>query len=133
MKQLVMFVLCVLCAISASWSGGEANTRHTPVVVMLDRSCETGLSVTINSEPVTFEASLDVFADLVTERGRELSVVILAHERTPIADLTGMRALAHKAGFLHVRFFYFDDDRRMMAEITMDKAAVPFTGSAPPS
>ena len=122
-----LIVVMLLSVVSTGGPLSENASRGNRVVIMLDRTCDGSLSVRLNGQAVELGTALNVLGDLLQDCGSECPVFVLAHERTSIGDLTTIRGMANKVGFIHVRFFYFGDDRRMMAEIVMEKPAVPYT------
>jgi len=123
----VVIVMLLLGVASTSVPLSENASGGNSVVILLDRTSDGSLSLRVNGQTVELTAVLDLFADLLQDHGSKCPVFVLAHERTSIGDLTTIRGFANKAGFTQVRFFYFGDDRRMMAEIAMNKPAVPYT------
>ena len=69
---------------------------------------------------------LDYWGGVLIQEGRETKAVILFHEDVPLSVVVNLRGIIQKAGLSNIRYFYFGDDRRMMAEIRMNEPAVPY-------
>jgi hypothetical protein len=61
---------------------------------------------------------LDRLGDIVVRRGHDIPVTILVHDSVPLRRLTEVMELTGKAGFLHVRSYYFDSSKRYMTPIS---------------
>jgi hypothetical protein len=70
---------------------------------------------------------LDSLSEHLLAKGRDVPVTILVRDDAPIATIWNLRGIAQKAGFSNLRIFSFGIDRRMMVEITLEHAAVPFS------
>ncbi len=75
---------------------------------------------------VATTALLAYWGNVVIQEGRNTKVAILFHEDVPLSAVVNLRGIIQKAGLSNIRYFYFGDDRRMMAEIQMDEPAVPY-------
>lgn len=64
---------------------------------------------------------------LIISKGRFQTVVVIASQKIALEKLINLRGLIQKVGFSDMRFFYFDDQKKMMAEISFDKPAIPFS------
>ena len=69
---------------------------------------------------------LDYWGNVVIQEGRDTKVAILFHENVPLPAVVNLRGTIQKAGSSNILYFYFGDNRRMIAKIRMDAPAVPY-------
>ncbi len=58
--------------------------------------------------------------------GRNTPIKIIFNKRISFSEIINLRGIIQKIGFGNINYFYFGDSRRKMAEITLDKPAIPF-------
>jgi hypothetical protein len=85
-----------------------------------------GISYSDGNVEVATTDLLDYWGNVVIQEGRDTKATILFHEDVPLSAVVNLRGIMQKAGLSNIRYFYFGDDRRMMAEIRMDAPAVPY-------
>jgi biopolymer transport protein ExbD len=81
----------------------------------------------VQGQVVPSEKLLDSLGNRLLASGREVPVVILVRDDAPIATIWNVLGIVQKVGFSNIRIFSFGTDRRMMAEVTLDHPAVPFS------
>jgi len=105
--------------------GCSSNVKENERLFYLEKTAK-GISYSDGSLDMATTDLLDYWGNVVIQEGRDTKVAILFHEDVPLSTVVNLRGIIQKAGLSNIRYFYFGDDRRMMAEIRMDAPAVPY-------
>src|SRR6478736_8991130 len=109
-----VLVLSFLCALTSTGLAVTTNTM-TSVRVILD--IKNGKpQYELNSKPVKSGDLINALEDIILKTGREKPILVFLHETSSLATLENTMGIIDKVGFLHVRYFMFTDDKRMMKE-----------------
>lgn len=123
---VILFSLYQTCSAATTVAVRTATATNTPISIMLQ--FEKGqVSILIDSKRTPMDKVLEVLGSTIIQRTKECPVVVLMDERAPFRELINLRGIAQKAGFLNIRYFYFEPTKRMMAEFTFEHPAVPFS------
>jgi hypothetical protein len=105
--------------------GCSVEVKENDHLFYLEKTAK-GISYSDGNVEVATTDLLDYWGKMVIQEGRDTKVAILFHENVPLSAVVNLRGIIQKAGLSNIRYFYFGDDRRMMAEIRMDEPAVPY-------
>jgi biopolymer transport protein ExbD len=107
----------------------SADAAEKPLVVMIDRS-NGGFIYEVESERVSEHELVDRLGRIMLrETDHHRPVVVLAHEEAPLRSIFNVRGMLHKVGFAHIKYFYYERGKQMMAELGLEARAVPFSAS----
>ena len=111
-----------------------ASTNTVPIAVLIGIT-NGEAQYELDRKPVPSEKLLEALSQAKRERekGRETPIVVLIDKRNSIAALSNIRGIIDKAGFSNVRYFYLSADRERMAEVALDRPAIPFSLNPPPA
>ena len=123
-KTITCLVLITLSCLSSRVCQSSTNTAPVAIVVAFDKG---KVHYQVDLKPVRSEQLLEVLGEIKRQRGREVPVVVLVDQRNSLASLSNIRGIVDKGGFPKVRYFYFTADRQRMAEIILDRPAMPFS------
>lgn len=100
---------------------------EAPVIVLCERASQKGgFEVKVDSASTSSVHLLNRLNDVVTRRGHDAPVLVLVAQEIPLIRLIELRDVIGKAGFAHVRYYYYNvDDKRRMGELMFGPAA-PF-------
>ena len=107
------------------------RTNTAPIAVVADFD-QGRVKYKVDSEPVRSEEILQILGRSLETRGREIPVVVLIDQKNSLETLSNTRGILNKVGFLNIRYFYFSQDTRMMAEINLNHAAMPMSTNPKP-
>jgi biopolymer transport protein ExbD len=117
---LIVFGLPVV-----SW----AKAAERPLVVMIDRS-NGAFIYKVESERVSDDDLVGRLGGIMLrERDPNRPVVVLAHEEASLRSILNVRGMLHKVGFVHIRYFYYERGKQMMAELGLGGRAIPFSAN----
>jgi hypothetical protein len=97
-----------------------------PIVILVEPNGKN-MVYKIDSKRLTLPGLFDLLGDLIVPRGRDASIIVVASESASISILLNLEMIIEKVGFGNIRYFYFGDDRRMMAELQFVGPAIPFS------
>lgn len=115
----------LLLAIFLSSLGCSADVKENDRLFYLEKTAR-GIRYSDGNVEVATMDLLVYWGNVVIQEGRDTKAAILFHEDVPLSAVVNLRGIIQKAGLSNIRYFYFGDDRRMMAEIRMDEPAVPY-------
>jgi hypothetical protein len=101
--------------------------NEAEAIVILMEQKKGGANYKVGLQSFTSERLYDYLSKSIIKNGEKNSAILIAHESISIADIINMRGVLQKIGFKSIRYFYYDDDKRMMAEFSFGKAAIPFS------
>ena len=118
----LMSATLYLLAPAAASAAAEAS-----VIVQVDKASLKGVfDVKVDSISVGSVDLLNHLNQVVTRRGHDAPVLVLIAQEVPLIRLLELRDVIGKAGFAHVRYYYYNvDDKRRMGELIFGPA-VPF-------
>ena len=112
--------------------GTTAELTNTASIVVVADFDQGRVKYKVDSKPVRSEDILEVLGRSLETRGRETPVVVLIDQKNSLETLSNTRGILNKVGFLNIRYFYFSQDTRMMAEIVLNHAAMPMSTNPRP-
>lgn len=116
----VFFPIIILTIIGCSVAIEEDDR-----LFYIDKTAK-GIRYSDGSVEVATTKLLDYWGNVVIKEGRDTKVAILFHEDVPLSAVANLRGIMQKAGLSNIRYFYFGEDRRVMAEIRMNEPAVSY-------
>lgn len=125
-----MFSKIVYCTLAILFLLGlfiPARAQVSEPIVILVEPNGKNMVYRIESQRLTFPMLFNSLGDLIISRGRDTPVIVLVHEKVSISTLINLEGAIEKVGFGSIRYFYFGDDRRMMAELRFVGPAIPFS------
>ena len=122
-KQLLFGLSCVTAGFILVALAHPAKKAQAELSIVLtpQRGYEVdGTAIPINKLE-------DVLRKNIRAKSERAKVTVLLHYDSRFADMSFLHGLLGAIGFIDVRFYAFDDDQEMMAEIVMDRPAIPFS------
>ena len=96
------------------------------LLVLVEPKCNS-TSYSINSREYDLEQLYDYLGDLLIAKGREVKVVVLFSQKSALSTIINLRGTIQKVGFGDIRYFYYGEDKKMMAEVNLDSYAIPYS------
>lgn len=101
--------------------------KETKAIVILMEQKKGGVNYQVGLQNFTSDRLYDYLSKSIIKNREKNSAILIAHEIISIADIVNTRGVLQKIGFKNIRYFYYDDEKRMMAEFSFGKAAIPFS------
>ena len=80
----------------------------------------------VQKKQYTLNQLYEYLENLIVKEGRDTPVYVIFNQDIKFSKILNLRGTIQKVGYSKIRYFYFGEGRRKMAEITMDKTAIPF-------
>ena len=123
MKKYPLYILLLVLFAPAYASTAKL---FEPIVIIIENDRDTTI-YNKGNKALTIET---LFADLTKSflpEDNDRPVIIITDPDTSIGTITNLRGLLKKIGYRNIRYFFYGVGKRMMAEISFDKPAIPFT------
>lgn len=121
-QNSILFVAaCVTCVLFAC--AADRRTSSTSILFA------PGVGYELNGKFVSTNlvGLIEQLHQEMAAKKNHAKVTVLLDETASFSDFETLRGVIQKIGFLNVRYFCLSEDKKMMAEIVMNRPAVPFS------
>lgn len=126
MGRLLFGLLLLASAVALAAEPIETGSARFYV----DRTAARGLQFTVNGRAYPDRELLEALGAAYDGAKEGQWLAVLASSEVTLGDLQGIRAMAAKVGFRQYRFFQYSRERKLVWEVTLERAGSPLDGPA---
>lgn len=119
-NYLIIWIIFVIF-----FQGNIVMARGT-ITINLDFDNDT-LQYKVQNKQFSLHQLYDYLAGRISKKDRHIPVYVIFNQNIKFKEVVNLKGILHKIGYSNIKYFYYGEDKRRMAEINMDKAGMPYT------
>lgn len=98
-----------------------------PIILSIELLPTSKVVYKLNDKTQSLANLYESLCDIIITYGRDAPISVLFHEDVMVSTLINIRGVIHKVGFGNIRYFHFQNDKKMLAEITIDHPVILYS------